>query len=98
MGWHTIQPQTQKERNVMWTKCGQKCFLVPPQKTKNGWKYRYPVCPKGSCQVSTQGLAAANRRARLVMEKASIHHHPKQAAEHRAVVKRSNRLLINKKQ
>lgn len=61
--WHDIAPKKGAERNALKAKCGGACFLRPED---NG----YPICPKlgvgADCQVSCEGLAAANSRSRYL--------------------------------
>lgn len=61
--WGSISPKRGTERNQLKAKCGDGCFLRPQD---NG----YPICPKlgvgHDCQVSCEGLAAANARSRFL--------------------------------
>lgn len=62
-GWGKQKPNRGTARNVLYKKCGSKCFMVPGQK-------KFPVCAKCSargrcsCRVDCKGLAAAYIRAR----------------------------------
>lgn len=61
--WGGMAPKRGKERTELRAKCGEGCFLRPQD---NG----YPICPKlgvgHDCEVSCQGLAAANARSRFL--------------------------------
>jgi hypothetical protein len=61
-GWSLRSPQKGKERHLLMTKCGQKCFLVPNTEG-------FPVCAKYNsenpkCAVDCGGVLSAYRRAR----------------------------------
>jgi hypothetical protein len=96
MSWNP--PKGNKERAAMYNKCGQKCFLLPPQSCKGKASscniYRYPICPKNSCTPTKTGLVAAERRSTLVLGKMKIHHAPYSSkAPHARALVRSKRLL-----
>jgi len=55
-GWHKLSPKPGKERNIMYEKCGQKCFL--------GKNKSFPICSKGTCKINKKGIYAAYVRAR----------------------------------
>lgn len=56
-GWGKHKPITRGERRSSKKRCGRGCFLEPSL-------LKFPVCPKGSCKPSCQGLMAAYMRAR----------------------------------
>jgi hypothetical protein len=61
-GWSKIAPKG-KQRTRMYKKCGKKCFLG--RSTKGDKQHPdFPICKKGTCKVSTKGLAAAYVRAK----------------------------------
>lgn len=70
-GWHEKAPEGDAERRQMYTKCGQKCFLLPPEHVcnRNGCHehYRYPICAKNTCTPRAEGERAAKARAHLVV-------------------------------
>lgn len=60
-GWGQVAPKRGNERNVLYNKCGDKCFLMP--ETKN-----FPICKRlsasnGKCEVDCRGIAAAKIRS-----------------------------------
>lgn len=59
-GWHAAMPQRGRERDELWNKCGEACFLQP--RTKG-----FPICPAlregQGCKVDCRGLIAAKNRA-----------------------------------
>ena len=69
-GWHNgLAPKPHRERQELWDKCGQECFLGPPVYGVNGEVINvgYPICPKlmpgvKPCQVNALGLHAAGSR------------------------------------
>lgn len=55
-GWHKKAPFG-KQRTRMYRKCGSKCFL-------NKKSLGFPICNKGTCDISSKGLWAAYIRAK----------------------------------
>lgn len=60
-GWGSVAPKRGVERNELYKKCGDKCFLMP--ETKN-----FPICRKLSassnrCEIDCTGIAAAKIRS-----------------------------------
>jgi hypothetical protein len=60
-GWSKIKPN-HRQRNIMYKKCGKKCFLGTKRANKN--IPNFPVCKKNTCKVSSKGLWAAYIRAK----------------------------------
>lgn len=60
-GWHQMAPKRGKERQELFDKCGEKCFLRPSD-------LGFPVCePVGKgrdCEINDKGVQAALMRAR----------------------------------
>lgn len=75
--WRDIAPRYHsRERSAMAHRC-RHCFLLPDMEL-------YPVCPRGSCEPTTQGVRAAIRRARLeIAQYPHVAHH--QTALHRGL-------------
>ena len=61
-GWKKQAP-TRKQRNIMYKKCGKKCFL--------GSKKSFPICIKNTCKVSKKGVYAAYLRGREYRKRGS---------------------------
>ena len=62
-GWNDIKPTTKKDREKLYQKCKEGCFLYV-----DGTDYKFPICPKCSrkgcsCQIDCGGLTAAKIRA-----------------------------------
>jgi len=57
-GWSQEQPTT-RQRTIMMTKCGKKCFLGPNKS--------FPICTKNTCKINKKGVYAAYMRAREYM-------------------------------
>jgi hypothetical protein len=49
-GWKKVKPSA-RERTMMKTKCGKKCFLGPNKS--------FPICNKGTCKINKKGVWAA---------------------------------------
>ena len=61
-GWHNKAPFG-AERTRMYRRCGSKCFLG--KKTPGDRQHPdFPICNKGTCNVSSKGLWAAYIRAK----------------------------------
>ena len=87
-GWSNEKPSS-KERTIMKENCGRKCFLGP-QKS-------FPICIKGTCDVSDKGTWAAYIRAR---EWGSKHKRVKAKNRTKKVYKRiakKSRIMLRKK-
>jgi hypothetical protein len=87
-GWSNEKP-SRKERTIMKENCGRKCFLGP-QKS-------FPICIKGTCDVSDKGTWAAYIRAR---EWGSKHKRVKAKNRTKKVYKRiakKSRIMLRKK-
>lgn len=64
-GWATDAPKKGRERHLLKSKCGDKCFLIPETEA-------FPICPRCeetgqeacSCQIDCRGLTAAKIRAK----------------------------------
>jgi hypothetical protein len=87
-GWSNEKP-SRKERTIMKENCGKKCFLGP-QKS-------FPICKKGTCDVSDKGTWAAYIRAR---EWGSKHKRVKAKNRTQKVYKRiakKSRIMLRKK-
>lgn len=87
-GWSNEKP-SRKERTIMKENCGKKCFLGP-QKS-------FPICKKGTCDVSDKGTWAAYIRAR---EWGSKHKRVKAMNRTQKVYKRiakKSRIMLRKK-
>ena len=54
-GWSKISPKGHA-RTVMKRRCGKKCFLGPDKS--------FPICAKGTCDISDKGLWAAYIRSK----------------------------------
>lgn len=54
-GWKKEQP-SHKERTIMLSRCGQRCFL--------GKKKSFPICTKKTCTINKKGVYSAYIRAR----------------------------------
>jgi hypothetical protein len=54
--WRKLSPKRGKERNIMYAKCGEKCFLGPNKS--------FPICNRGTCKINAKGIYAAYVRAR----------------------------------
>jgi hypothetical protein len=93
--WRDLAPHGDKERKELYTRCGQRCFLLPPQHicNRNGCHkhYRYPICPADTttCAPTQQGLNAARSRSRLVIAKAR-HNGRSVGPEHQIVLAKAS--------
>ena len=56
--WRDIKPYTRRQRKNMLKKYGRRCFLLPEE-------LKYPVCNKYTGKMECIGLAAAQNRAAL---------------------------------
>ena len=54
-GWKKQQPNN-RQRTIMFKKCGKKCFLGP--------KKSYPICTKNTCKINKKGVYSAFIRSR----------------------------------
>lgn len=54
-GWKKQQPNN-RQRVIMYSKCGKKCFL--------GQKLSYPICTKNTCKINRKGVQSAYIRSR----------------------------------
>lgn len=54
-GWKKQQPNN-RQRTIMFKKCGKKCFLGPKQS--------YPICTKNTCKINKKGVYSAFIRSR----------------------------------
>ena len=54
-GWSKLKP-SRHQRTVMLKRCGKMCFLGPNKS--------FPICRKGTCKVSSNGVYAAYIRAK----------------------------------
>lgn len=64
-GWSAVKPITQEERRAVYNKCGAKCFLAAPIKTKTGrMVLKFPICGIHSCTPDPRGILAAQVRAK----------------------------------
>ena len=54
-GWKKQQPNN-RQRTIMFKKCGKKCFLGPNQS--------YPICTKNTCKINKKGVYSAFIRSR----------------------------------
>jgi|1048.fasta_scaffold06699_5 hypothetical protein len=59
-GWAKMSPGT-RERRIMKSRCGSKCFLGPG--------ISFPVCEKGTCEINRKGVQSAYNRARQYKHK-----------------------------
>jgi hypothetical protein len=55
-GWRSMSPSRGLERRQSKSRCGSKCFLRPANEG-------FPICARGSCAISCQGLHSAKNRA-----------------------------------
>ncbi len=65
-GWAELEPKG-RQRTEMYRKCGRKCFLGTIKKygrDKDRQHPDFPICVKGTCDVSDKGLWAAYIRAK----------------------------------
>lgn len=60
-GWGKISPND-REKTIMWKKCGKKCFLGTKKRTNK--HPSFPICAKNTCKVNKKGLWAAYIRAK----------------------------------
>ena len=59
-GWRKLNP-SHKQRTIMLSKCGRKCFLGPHKS--------YPICSKNTCKINPKGIYSAFIRARQYKNK-----------------------------
>ena len=56
-GWSKISPKRGNQRQELYAKCGDSCFLLPNE-------LKFPICSnKNDCRINCSGLNAANTRA-----------------------------------
>jgi hypothetical protein len=87
-GWSKLSPSIH-ERNLMWKKCGKKCFLGPvTDKIKS-----FPICNKGTCKINKKGILAANMRAREWGSKKMRQSKKHTKSVYKNIAKKSRRIL-----
>jgi len=65
-GWAKIEPKG-RERTTMYRKCGKRCFLGTIKRYGRDADRQhpdFPICKKGTCDISSKGLYAAYIRAK----------------------------------
>ena len=55
-GWGEVAPKRGRPRNLLYDKCGDRCFLKPDTLS-------FPICPSDRCEIDCRGVESAYIRA-----------------------------------